>query len=140
MQAEGQDEVPVVVTGHGYGEMVVDPFLQFVQDSQAIGGGKLGLRFRDGIGFARGSQRMNGHGGPLRQALRSKYTEDRIAGPAVRRAAALRHPVVGTTEVIAGNLALLAALAIPKLHALALLDDIGAENDQAKQEAQYFKC
>ena len=76
MQAEGQDEVPVVVTGHGYGEMVVDPFLQFVQDSQAIGGGKLGLRFGDGIGFARGSQRMNGHGGPLRQAFRSKYTED----------------------------------------------------------------
>ena len=79
MQAEGQDQVAVVPARHGHREMVVDPFLQLVQHGEPMGGSKLDLRLRDRIDCARGSQRVNGHDGPLRKSVRSKYTEDRGA-------------------------------------------------------------
>ena len=80
MHTEGQDEVSVVPAGHGCGEVVVDAFFQLVQYGQSVSGGKMDLGLRDGIDRARGTQRVNGHdGGPLGNALPSKYTEYRFA-------------------------------------------------------------
>src|SRR5438552_2039052 len=62
VQAEGQDQISIVAAGYGDREMVVDPFLQLVQDGQAVGGGELNLRLQNGIDRSGRSQRMNGHG------------------------------------------------------------------------------
>jgi hypothetical protein len=56
--------------------MIVDSFFQFVQHGQAMGRRKLDLGLRDRVDCARGSQRVNGHDGPLENAFRSQYTED----------------------------------------------------------------
>ena len=60
VEAEGQDEEPVVAAGDRHREVVVDPFFQLMQHRQAVRGGEVDLRLGDGIS-AGGGQGMDVH-------------------------------------------------------------------------------
>ena len=75
MQTEGQNQISTVAAGHGNREVVVDAFLQFVQDGQAEGGGEVDLRLQDGINGSGGRQRMDGHDESLKMIVRLKNPE-----------------------------------------------------------------
>ena len=82
VQAEGQNQIAVVAAGHRDREMVVDAFLELVQNRQPMRGRKVDLCFADRIGGSAAGQRMNGHDGPPTIIYkRDDTTDDAITSP-----------------------------------------------------------
>src|SRR5438067_13518352 len=110
MQSERKDQVSVVASGHGDGEVVVDSFLELVQHCQAMRGGEMDLRQRDGIERARRSQWMDRHGG-LSKSLWLKYNGERLAAASGLRRRGQR-PARSMSRVYSGTLRIVRALCI----------------------------
>jgi hypothetical protein len=49
VQTERQNQITVVVTGHGHGKVVVDAFFEFIEHRQPVSGGKVDLSLSNRI-------------------------------------------------------------------------------------------
>jgi hypothetical protein len=83
VQPERQDEVLPVAARHGHREVVVDAFLELVQDGEAMRRGEVDARFGDGIRDARRDQGADGHRGLLGTERRA-YARTRRRAPRQR--------------------------------------------------------
>jgi hypothetical protein len=62
VQAEGQDQVAVLMAGDRDREVIVDALFQLVQYREPVGGGEVDLGLPDRVGRGRSCQGMDGHG------------------------------------------------------------------------------